>query len=172
MLQNFITVLCLCLSLVINAHAENELVAIDIPTGDGHSDRLDVKLPLTKLVSTGLTIWNQNGRCVGKIGSIDIDFELPAPCDIMTYGAANYGFKPRVRYNEKSDKPTTVKFQIVGALKYYPMVRAECSDQWRNIELKWPGPKIHVSPLNDNIVGLDGLHCPRSYSDQKVSGLP
>jgi hypothetical protein len=90
----------------------------------------------------------------------------------MTLGAAEYGFKPRVRYNEKSDKATSVRFQIVGALKYYPLYRAECSNQWRNIELTWPGPTVHVGKLNDDIVGLDALHCPRFYLDLKPSGLP
>jgi hypothetical protein len=157
----------------LGVNAQTSLEGIDIPS-KGEYLPLELSIPISKSHFITLTIWGQNGNCIGWIGrDFKIDFNLPATCDIMTFGAAGYGFKPLVRYNEKSDKPTIVRFQIVGALKYYPSLRAECSDQWRNVELRWPGPTVHLTPIGNKIdPKTDALHCPRFYVEQKPSGLP
>lgn len=173
MLKMFIVAILLGAQFTLAANAQEVSDGVVIPyDGNNHAYRLDVEIPITKSFSTVLTIWNQDGKCLGRMGKLDIDFKLPPPCDIMTKGAANYGFKPHVRYNEKGDRPTSVMFQIVGALKYYPNRRAECGQKWRNIELKWPGPTVNLSELHDTIADSDGLHCPRSYYEQKVNDLP
>lgn len=145
---------------------------IEIPATDDRRDRLDVVLPIAKGKTASLVIWHKEGKCQGQIGPIKIEFLLPPPCDIMTLGATNHGFAPRVRYDEKDVTPKSVRFQIVGALKYYPAYRAECGDQWRNIELTWPGPIIRVGAVNDAMSQPDVLHCPRFYVDLKPSGMP
>lgn len=131
-------------------------------------------------ISIGITIESKNGKCIGYVGRSPaaIDFQMPAPCDLMTKGAAQ-GFSPQFSFASPPDGSIIIRFHVVGELRYFPELRSECSHSWRNVTLLWrnpknnPTPEISVLPPSQEYdPHKDALHCPRFFYDLKPSHLP
>jgi hypothetical protein len=131
---------------------------------------LKVMIPISQKASGLLSISERDGRCVGQLTvgkqpPVELNFELPAPCDVMTRGAS-VGFAPRVKFDGRGSVPTAIRFRVVGSLRYHPEYRAECSKSWRDVVLQWPGPRMTFLDAYAE-AHRDLLFCPRFYNDVK-----
>jgi hypothetical protein len=185
-LNKAFTYLCLAATLIglpnagwCSAIAAPESIEIQAGNNDSRGQIL-IRLPRDASTSVGLTLTSKNGKCIGYIGRDEaaIDMQLPSPCDVMTRGALD-GFTPRVVIKKTGKLSETMTFQVVGGLRYFPLLRSECSHQFRDIELKAqitngkPSMTISVGPLGGKYPDPNGaVHCPRWFVDVKPSNLP
>lgn len=112
-----------------------------------------------------------NGKCY-----LDgLALNLNAPCDLQTKSSV-YGFSSDDTYDptmmDKPWEPGTFHFTIIGSLKFYPIGRCFCGDEWQyvivkmNTNAKGQQAKSFKMDLKKNQVGRDSRAlgaCTRMY---------